>query len=150
MCAQTNSIAPKFGDRLREERKRLALNQEQFAQAAGIQRLAQSQYEAESREPRISYLAAIGAAGVDLYYLMFGKRVDGSALTPEQQNDIERRAFDLIEEYVRTQCKGRMSSDGRLVLFRIIRAQLTRFVIQGSSVDLNVSDLLANGSSAHG
>lgn len=150
MYEQNHPIAPGFGARLREERKRLALNQDQLAQAAGVQRLAQSQYEAESREPRVSYLAAIGTAGVDLYYLLFGKRVDGTALTPEQQNDIESRAFDQIEEYVRTQCNGRMSSDGRLVLFRIIRAQLTRSVIQGSPADLNVSDLLANGKRAHG
>lgn len=150
MSNQKPSFAPGFGSRLRSERKRLGLNQEQLADSAGIKRLAQSQYEAESREPRISYLAAIGAAGVDLYYLLFGRSVDTGALTPEMQIDVERRTFDLIEDYANTQCGGQLSSDGRFVLFRIIRAQLMRSVLEGAGMDLSVSDLLANRRTQNG
>jgi transcriptional regulator with XRE-family HTH domain len=150
MSNQKPSFAPGFGSRLRAERKRLGLNQEQLADAASVKRLAQSQYEAEFREPRISYLAAIGAAGVDLYYLLFGRSVDTSILPPKQQTDVERRAFELIEEYAQTQCAGQLSSDGRFVLFRIIRAQLTRSVIEGAGMELSVSDLLASRSTSNG
>lgn len=144
MSNQNRLFAQGFGPRLRQERRRLGLNQEQLAEFAGIKRLAQSQYEAESREPRVSYLAAIGAAGVDLSFLLFNKSVDSSALAREQQTEVERRAFNLIEEYAQTQCDGQLSADGRFVLFRIIRAQLTRAVIDGVGMDLSVSDLLAS------
>lgn len=144
MDKQNHTFAPGFGARLRAERKRLGLSQEQLAAAAGIKRLAQSQYESESREPRISYLAAIGGAGVDIFYLLFGKSVDTSLMTSDQTTDVERRTFELIEEYVQTQCAGRLSSDGRFVLFKIIRTQLARSVMASDALGLSVSDLLAN------
>lgn len=144
MSNQNYTFAPGFGSRLRAERKRLGLSQEQLAEAAGIKRLAQSQYESESREPRISYLAAIGAAGVDLYFLMFGNTVDMTGLTSDQTIEVERRTFDLIEEYVQTQCGGRLSADGRFVLFRIIRTQLARSVLAGGGVGISISDVMAN------
>ena len=121
-----------------------------MADAAGVKRLAQSQYETEFREPRISYLPAVGAAGVDLYYLLFGRSVDTNTLTPEQQTEVERRTFDLIEEYALTQCGGQLSSDGRFVLFGVIRAKLTRSVNEGAGMDLTVSDLLASRRTSNG
>lgn len=144
MTDQNYTFAPGFGSRLREERKRIGLSQEQLAEEAGIKRLTQSQYEAESREPRISYLAAVGAAGIDLYYLLFGRSVDTTLLTAEQMTEVERRTFDRIEEYVQTNCGGKLSSDGRFVLFRIIRPQLARSVMAGKGLDLNVLDQLEN------
>lgn len=133
MPTQNETFLPGFGERLKEERKRLALNQDEFAERAGIKRLAQLQYEKEAREPRTSYLAAIGAMGVSLSYVIFGKRAVGSALGPESIRRIEKRIFDLLETYVAEQCGGYMSSDGRYVLFEVMRSHC----LQAASTELD-------------
>lgn len=61
-----------FGQRLREERLRLAKNQTDFAQQGGVTKKTQMLYEAGSRSPDASYLAAIEAAGADVTYILTG------------------------------------------------------------------------------
>ena len=61
-----------FSDRLKEERKRLGLNQDDFAALGGVKKGAQFNYENGSRAPDSDYLAAIAAAGVDTQYLLLG------------------------------------------------------------------------------
>ena len=62
-----------FSDRLKEERKRLGLNQEEFAALGGVKKGAQFNYENGSRAPDTDYLFSIALAGVDLVYLMTGE-----------------------------------------------------------------------------
>lgn len=124
---------------------RLRMNQTEFAEIAGIQRLAQSQYESEARAPNLRYLSAIGAAGVSLYYLLFGRADVGGPLPPDAMRDIERRAFELIEDVARTRFGGRMSADGRFVLFEIFRAHLIHAARNGTNADLSVLEPLIAG-----
>lgn len=64
--------------RLREERKRLGFNQEQFAALTNVAtRQSQSNYEKSLRSPDAEYLAAIATAGADVAYIITGRgRVD--------------------------------------------------------------------------
>ena len=137
MTTQNVTIAEGVGSRLREERNRLGLTQGQFAGLAGIQKLAQSQYESGVREPRVSYLAAIGAAGANLYYILFGKGTPVAAVPASVQRDIEKRAFNLIEEYVQAQGEGNLSAESRFVLFEVLRGHLLRAHLSGTNVDLD-------------
>jgi len=145
MNEQFQAIAPGFGVRLKEERTRLRLNQTEFAEIAGIQRLAQGQYESEVRAPNLRYLSAIGAAGVSLYYLLFGRADVGGPLPPDAMREIEKRAFELIEEIARSRFAGTMSADARFVLFEVFRAHLIHAVRNGTSVDLSVIEPLIAG-----
>jgi len=63
-----------FGDRLREERNRLVLTQTALGQIGGVQGRAQRLYEQGERRPDSDYLAAVAAAGVDVLYVLTGKR----------------------------------------------------------------------------
>lgn len=63
-----------FFDRLREERKRLGLNQTDFAAIGGVKKETQSNYETGIRRPDSAYLEAIAAHGVDVGYLLTGIR----------------------------------------------------------------------------
>lgn len=63
-----------LGQRLREERKRLRLNQTDFAALAGVQISAQTNYENDKRQPDTRYLAALSEAGVDVAYVTTGVR----------------------------------------------------------------------------
>lgn len=142
MSTQSDEIAPGFGERLRLERVRLGLTQAEFAERAGVQRLAQGQYEAETRDPRVKYLAAASAAGVNLYYVLFGHTTSIASLPQPEQRRIERHVFDLIEDYVRVQCSGQLSAEGRFVLFEVIRGHLIRAVLEGAGTDMDISNIL--------
>ncbi|MFW9268789.1 helix-turn-helix domain-containing protein [Pseudomonas sp. NR3] len=63
-----------MGERLREERTRLGLNQEAFAQLGGITRNTQGSYEKGERNPDSVYLTAVLKAGVDVPYVLTGRR----------------------------------------------------------------------------
>lgn len=74
-----------FFERLKEERKRLGMNQTQFAELAGTTKNSQLNYEKGNVCPSATYLAAIAAAGVDVQYVLTGRRSSEPVLTPEEK-----------------------------------------------------------------
>jgi transcriptional regulator with XRE-family HTH domain len=140
------TVAPGFGPRLRDERKRLGMTQTEFAAMAGVQRLAQGQYEGETRAPNVHYLSAIAAGGANLIYLLFGQFVSNNLVSPDVQRKIDRKVFDLLEEYVKLRCGGQLSSEARFVLYEVWRAALTQTANKSGNVDeLTLADLNAVG-----
>ncbi|MCU1725437.1 helix-turn-helix domain-containing protein [Pseudomonas sp. 7P_10.2_Bac1] len=63
-----------YGSRLKQERLRLKLTQELFAEAGGVGRYAQGCYERDLSMPRADYLASITLIGVDALYIITGRR----------------------------------------------------------------------------
>ena len=104
-----------FGSRLAEERKRLGLKQAAFAELVGTDVPKQSLYENDRRELRADYLARVAAAGVDVLYILTGRRNDGGglgeeasdllscyfALPPEMQRALEGLARSLHDAFAR-------------------------------------------------
>jgi transcriptional regulator with XRE-family HTH domain len=64
--------------RLKEERVRLGLTQEELALLGGIKVNAQSVYERGARTPNAKYLSNVDKAGVDVLYVITGKRTPSS------------------------------------------------------------------------
>lgn len=89
-----------FGDRLREERKRLELSQDAMAAAGGVQRLSQINYEAGKRSPDWDYLALVAAAGVDVQYVLTGK-VSSAELSADED--------ELLRGYRCLDIRGKVS-----------------------------------------
>lgn len=88
-----------FSDRLREERTRLRLNQEEMGQLGGVKKLAQFNYEKGERMPDAEYLGLLLFRGVDVQYLLTGIRTDPATLEPFQRAaDITRRSGVAAEE----------------------------------------------------
>ncbi|MCI3205845.1 transcriptional regulator [Pandoraea capi] len=79
-----------FSDRLKAERKRIGLSQEQFAVHGGVKRDAQINYENGSRKPDSGYLEAISALGVDVLYLVTGRH-DVTQMSADE--------LDLVRRY---------------------------------------------------
>lgn len=82
-----------IGERLREERERMNKTQSEFAAIAeavgvpGATRQSQARYEKGLQAPNAGYLAAVASAGVDVMYVLTGRR-DGQVpvnLSPEEQ-----------------------------------------------------------------
>lgn len=82
-----------IGDRLREERVRLGFNQADFAAVAGVAKTSQFNYEKGERSPDAAYLAAVGEKGVDVLYVVTGKR------TPSDADAISEAEADLLEHF---------------------------------------------------
>ncbi len=80
-----------IGDRLREERERLGLNQQDFGALGGVARNAQSRYEKGERAPDTDYLEALRKNGVDIVYVLTSTRMgaSGSELPPDEAELIE-------------------------------------------------------------
>lgn len=71
--------------RLLEERKRLKMNQTDFAEKAGTTKKSQIEYEKERLPAFATYLAAIAAVGVDVQYVLTGQRSAEPVLTPKER-----------------------------------------------------------------
>ncbi len=67
-----------FGVRLKEERTRLNLSQEEMAVIGGVKKNAQSNYERGIRAPDAEYLSQLQGYGVDTHYLITGRRLDSN------------------------------------------------------------------------
>ncbi len=82
-------------DRLRELREAKRLNQEGFGALAGVSKNTQNNYETGKRKPTFDYLEALAAAGVDVVYLLTGRR-DPQLLTERQRRLL--KVFDGLSE----------------------------------------------------
>lgn len=72
------------GDRLREERDRLGKNQTEFGELVGVSRGTQKAYELGSSSPDVRYLAALESCGVDVLYVLTGRRTPAAADAPSE------------------------------------------------------------------
>ncbi|EAS0613876.1 helix-turn-helix transcriptional regulator [Salmonella enterica subsp. enterica serovar Dahomey] len=84
-----------MGDRIREERKKLKLNQTDFARLAGCSRNAQAIYERGESLPGSAYLVKLSEMGVDIQYILTGHRVPLAEISMEERALVENyRAMD--------------------------------------------------------
>jgi transcriptional regulator with XRE-family HTH domain len=100
-----------FGTRLAEERRRLGLKQAEFAKLAGTDVPKQSLYENDRRKLRAGYLARLAEAGVDVVYVLTGRRGEGRSLSQE--------ASDLLTAYLMLPAEIRQALEA---LARALRA----------------------------
>lgn len=121
---KTKGIPQGFGERLKNERKRLGLSQEAFAQVGGVQRLAQIQYENENTAPTTRYLNLIAVAGADLSYLLLGSDSNAVTVTTERMQVIEENTFQIIEKFAQSHSDGKLSPETYKILFNLIRGIL--------------------------
>ncbi|MFK3649302.1 helix-turn-helix domain-containing protein [Lysobacter enzymogenes] len=63
--------------RIREERIRLGMSQQEAAEVGGVTRKTQAAYESGASAPTVSYLLLVAARGIDVQYVMSGSRDRG-------------------------------------------------------------------------
>lgn len=91
-----------IGERLRAERERLKLSQDDFAELAGLTRNTQIKYEKGERSPDAAYLAALAERGLDVLYVVCGIRKTHTTASPEQSR--------LLDAYAATAGQGRRAA----------------------------------------
>lgn len=104
-----------IGERLKEERKRLALTQPQLAEACGVGKRAQINFEGGDNWPGGAYLAKAAQLGIDVIYVLTGKRE--GALDPEEQRVLAgwRNASPEAQRMVLAALGASDSAPGRVV-----------------------------------
>lgn len=90
-----------MGDRLREERERLKLSQEEIAAVAGTSRMTPNRYEKGQYLPTLPFLDALNGVGVDVDYVLLGKHGDVtlSFKDAEQLGVAVSIVSDLLEKH---------------------------------------------------
>lgn len=73
-----------IGKRLREERERLNLKQDQLHEITGVTRRTQSSYENDQTKPKGEFLQNIATFGFDVGYIITGVRAENVAHTPTE------------------------------------------------------------------
>lgn len=89
------------GNRLREEREKLGISQEELGAIGGVSRGAQGRYEGDERAPDWIYMERLAQHGVDVLYVITGQRIQAAAalLTAEEST--------MVETYRRAAAEGR-------------------------------------------
>jgi len=125
-----------FSLRLREERKRLGLSQEELATIGGVKLNAQSNYENGKRAPDADYLARVAARGLDVGFLFTGERspvvkapaANGESITPKEKDTVmravTREEAALLDNYEAADERGRAAA--RSVLDALAQSQPKR------------------------
>ena len=99
-----------IGDRLKEERQRIGLNQTLMAEKCGVTKNTQLAYEKGERNPDTAYLAHAAPLGVDLLYVVIGER------KPRPTDSISGDVAKFLEVY------QQVSETDRDLLFRMAAA----------------------------
>lgn len=113
-----------IGKRLREERVRLGLNQDEFVALAGIQRRTQTNYENDVRAPDAAYLAALAEHGVDINYVITGIR-SVSEEKLREEFELMMTAYRLIEkETKKTNATDKQKADAAFALYQAYKEKI--------------------------
>lgn len=70
-----------IGDRLRDERLRIDMQQIDFADSCGVSRRTLSSWENGEATPNAAALGVMAALGVDVLYVVTGQRAEASEMT---------------------------------------------------------------------
>lgn len=87
-----------FANRLKEERKKLGLTQAQAAEKCGISMRMWGDYERGKYFPRNENLIGIEKIGIDVQYVMHGRRDETAAMPSEKLSQEEQELLALFRQ----------------------------------------------------
>lgn len=99
-----------IGERLKEERQRIGVNQTVLAEKCGVTKNTQLAYEKGERNPDTAYLAHAASLGIDILYLVTGER------KPLPGDSISAQDAQFLKAY------QRVSEPDRDLLLRMVSA----------------------------
>lgn len=81
-------IKPTLGDRLRQERDRIGLTQEQLAKLLGVTPLTVGKYELNKTSPTAEFLSQLEPIGIDPLFVLIGKRQQETETLPAGVDEV--------------------------------------------------------------
>ena len=113
---ENNSL---FGNRLKEQRKKLGLKQSEAAEKCGVSREIWGKWERGENKPTSEKLFSFEKIGIDVNYVMYG----------EQRSDFRQPEITLSaeEQELLTQFR-QLNQDGKTAIFSMLSALLPKKV----------------------
>ncbi|NWB67999.1 helix-turn-helix domain-containing protein [Pseudomonas sp. I8001] len=87
-----------IGARLKSERLRLGLSQSAIGAIGGVEVNAQGRYENGIRLPRADYLASVAESGVDILFVITGKRTENGSADSAKAAEALDSATECLEK----------------------------------------------------
>jgi transcriptional regulator with XRE-family HTH domain len=84
-----------FNERLKEVREQLELTQDDMVSKTGIPKRSYCAYEAGEMAPNAKLLAGLASMGIDIGYLLTGRRIENTVSTPH----LSSRQRALLDNY---------------------------------------------------
>lgn len=94
-------LQPELGSRLRHERERLEMTQEQLAERLNIARRSVINYETEANPVPLEYIKDLSQLGADLHFMLFGLCYSDIARAPNPA------VIEVALEWAAILCKDR-------------------------------------------
>lgn len=83
-----------FGNRLKEQRKKLGLTQAKIAEKCGISMRMWGDYERDKYQPRSETLFLLAKEGIDIDYVMTGNAAENTFRQPK--NSLNNKELELL------------------------------------------------------
>lgn len=128
-----------FGWRIREERKRLGLTQQQFADGLDISRSSVALYETDRTIPDLNFGLRAKNCGIDAWYIMTGERGSEAAA-----NLFDWALFIKILSTIRTVYEDKklvLATEQEIAIAQLLYGHLVR---QGEMDDAMLNDAVLN------
>lgn len=110
-----------FGQRLKLERLRLQLSQQEVATHCGVARTTQNIYERDGRSPGLSYVQKLGDLGFNLPYLLNAKPTPPSITEGLQVTAVALgNAYRIVDEFCVDSAGNRFPLESRLQFFQLL------------------------------
>lgn len=133
-------LSQNFGDRLREERTRLAMTQDELAERAGVKRLTIAQYEKGATSPTMEFVYSLQGLGFRLPYLIFAKSLVA------KPNDFPPQVLNFVAGMVSTieqkLADGYLSNEAKLRMMLLLLAKYTEEPEHAPLTELQAMDYL--------
>lgn len=119
---ENNSL---FGNRLKEQRKKLGLKQSEAAEKCGVSREIWGKWERGENKPTSEKLFSFEKIGIDVNYVMYG----------EQRSDFRQPEITLSaeEQELLTQFR-QLNQDGKTAIFSMLSALLPKKVAEDNPI----------------
>lgn len=116
-----------FANRLRAERARLKLNQDEFAGLGGVKRISQYLYERGDRVPDFRYFENLAKHGIDIVYLVSGKHSIGVEIGDRLEFSAQLLSdiYKTVDDFARDKYGNPLPFDDRHRLFKIMCAAMS-------------------------
>ena len=87
-----------IGARLKSERHRLGLSQAAIGRIGGVEANAQGRYESGMRLPRADYLASLAESGIDVLFVITGRRTENGSADSARAYEALDNATECLEK----------------------------------------------------
>ncbi|MBF0424131.1 MAG: helix-turn-helix transcriptional regulator [Magnetococcales bacterium] len=139
-----------FNERLKLERKRLGISQDELAEVADVTRKSVVNYESGLRVPDATFLTKIAQAGADVTFILTGIRTQPSAQDPAspQESPPDECIEDVLKSMVYLENwlarqRGKMDPDIKAYAIRLIHEAWRKREQKGeTSPDKNLEKVL--------